>query len=173
MGNNLRQPVEISPSVRDTNDDGTPDTNIPTAAFGIVPGVNWVSEFFSVEATEHGTEELSVMCFVDWQGAAQIDILAQFRHREPAVPQDPLGQTREPVALPVAIFEGTKIDQATGIVENDIISLLQANFFTDPGGQEIPIQVAGIAQVRFLVRAPAGSPVVRMQITSGGGWRGS
>lgn len=173
MGNNLKQPVEISPGVRDTNEDGTPDSNIPLAAFGRVPGTDWVSEWFSVEATEHGSEEISIMAFVDWQGAAQIDLTAEYRHSAPAVPQDPLGQQREPVALPFTEFQGTKIDATTGNIEQDIINLLAANFLTDPGGQEIPLQVAGIAQFRLLARAPAGAPVLRVQVCSGGGWRGA
>ncbi|KKL54421.1 hypothetical protein LCGC14_2265570 [marine sediment metagenome] len=173
MANTLRQPVEISPGVRDTGDDGSVDSNIPLAAFGRVLGTDWVSEWFSVEATEHGSEEVSIMAFVDWQGAAQIDITAEFRHRDPAVPQDPQGQEREPDALPFTEFQTTRIDPTTQEVVQDIISLLQANFLTDPGGQEIPLQVAGIAQFRLLARAPAGAPVLRVQVLSGGGWRGA
>ena len=172
MANNLKQPVEISPGVRDTDNDGTPDSNVPLAAFGQVPGTDWVSEWFDVPGTEHGAEECSVMAFVDWNGAASIDLLAQFRHASPAVPQDPIGQVREPVALPVTTFEGTRIDPTTFEVAQDVIRLLAANFLTDPGGQEIPLQVAGVAQFRLLALSP-GSPTLRVQVCSGGGWRGA
>lgn len=172
MANNLRRPIEVSPSVRDTNEDGVPDLNVVGAAFGTVKGTDWVSEWVPVEATEHGSEELSVMCHVDWQGAASIDLLPQFRHQLEATPQDPKGQVREPGALPLEEFDGARLDSTFG-VELDTVTLQQAQFRTDPGAQELALAVAGVSEVRFLARAVGGSPVLRMQILSGGGWRGA
>ena len=173
MANNLKQPVEVSPGVRDTNNDGTPDANTIGAAFGTVKGTDWVSEWFKVDGVEHGAEELAVMLHVDWSGGSQIDLLPQFQHREAAMPQDPIGQTREQVALPIVEFDGARLN-ASFEAEQDVIALLQANFRTDPGTQEFAFAVRGVSQVRFLARNPAaGAPVLRMQLLAGGGWRGA
>ena len=173
MANNLKQPVEVSPGVRDTNEDGTPDTNEPAAAFGTTKGTDWVSEWFSVDSVEHGAEEVSIMVHVDWAGGSQVDLLPQFQHREAAMPQDPRGLVREQEALPIVEFDGARLN-ASFEAEQDVITLLQANFRTDPGTQEFAFQVQGVSQVRFLARNPAaGNPILRMQLLSGGGWRGA
>ncbi len=171
MANNLKQPVEISPGVRDTDQDGAPDTNVVTAAFGENPGVEWVSEWFDVPSVEHGADELSVMCYVDWQGATSLDLLPQFDHREEAMPADPQGQVREQEDLPIPVFDGSRLN-ASFEVEQDTVQLLQANFRTDPGSQELALAVPGVARVRFLAQSN-GSPVLRMQVLAGGGWRGA
>lgn len=172
MANNLRQPVEISPGVRDTNADGTPDSNVPTVTFGEVLGTNWVSEWFDVQGVEHGAEEILVMVYVDWLTADTIDLFQQFRHRDPAVPQDPKGLVREAEALPIPIFDGVRLT-AMEVYEQDITQLARANFRTDPGSQVFSLPVKGVGQIRFLARANAMLPEFRMQILAGGGWRGS
>ena len=167
MANNLVQPREVSPLVLDPIN----KSNTVGASFGTA-NVDWVTPWISIQDVEHGAEELSLMAYVDWQGAASILILPQFRHFLPAKPLDPKGQVLEEEALPIEEFDGARLN-ATFQLEQDAITLLQANFRTDPGTQEVALAVAGIAQVRFFARAPAGSPVMRMQILAGGGWRGA
>ena len=167
MSNKLNQPVEISPSVRDTDGDGTPDSDVVGATWG-VPGTDWVSQWFPVEGSPSDSEELSLMCYVDWSGAAEIQILPQFRHKAAAIPHDSIGREREPAALPITEFDGGRLD-ASYNVEPDAIALLAANFRSDPGAQEIALAVTGVSEVRFLARAPAGAPTLRMQALTGGG----
>ena len=111
------------------------------------------------------------MCHVDWQGATEIDLLPQFEHREAAMPQDPIGQKREQEALPITVFDGARVDSSFQL-EQDTVKLLVANFRTDPGTQEIPLAVSGVSRVRFLAQSD-GSPVLRIQLLAGGGWRGA
>jgi hypothetical protein len=171
MANNLRNPVEVSPGVRDTDQDGTPDVNTVSTPFGETKGTDWVSEWFAIDGVEHGAEELSVMCFVDWQGATFIDLLPQLRHDQDAKPADPQGLVREAEALPVAVFDGSRLDTNFEAVQ-DTVRLLAANFRVDPGSQEVAFAVGGVSQVRFLAQSD-GAPVLRMQLLSGGGWRGA
>lgn len=166
MANNMVQPVEISPVVVDPT-----KTNIVNSAFG-VGAANWFSAWVPIQGVERGAEELSLMVYVDWQGAAQVDLLPQFRHVFPAKPLDPIGRPLEEAALPIEEFDGARLD-ATFQLEQDTITLLAANFRTDPGAQEIALAVSGVSEVRFLARAPAGAPVMRIQALAGGGWRGS
>lgn len=172
MSNNLTNPVEISPSTRDSNADGTPDSDVVGGAFGTVLGTDWVSQWFNVDGAPHASEELSVMCYVDWQGATSIEILPQFQHLFAAKPHDARGIVREEEALPIVEFDGGRLN-ASFQIEQDTITLLQSNFRTDPGASEQALAVSGVSRVRFLARAVGGAPVMRLQVLAGGGWRGA
>ena len=171
MANNLRKPVEISPGARDTNNANT----VANAAFTEDPASGWVSQWFDVEGTPHGSEEVSLMVNVDWNGATDIGLLVQAEHQRPAelARDDGVGLTPD-TAIPQDVYTMGRLNSSFE-VEQDEITLLQANFLTDPGSMEMALQVKGISRLRVLARRPTagGPPTLRIQVLSGGGWRGA